>query len=176
MTKIISLDFDGPLTNFRTMMQSGDNRAFDPVAINTLNHLCAATAAKIVCTSVRTWTDSEPNFRENMALFEEAGLDIRHLHPDWSCRTDQGKRENHIQKWLTDHPTTKEYVIIDDDMIDLPNFVRIDQMNGILLAHWEAVAKCLDIDIGDVFKEAAHKKYNIVEAQMTLPFPDNRFQ
>lgn len=152
--KIIFLDFDGPISNYRTAMTFGGHMAFDPVAMQSLSHICAVSGARVVCTSVRTWAHSRESFLETRGLMEAAGFDIRHLHPEWSCRYDHGRREGHIKRFLSRHPNVTHYAIIDDDFVDLPNFVRIDQHNGILMAHFEAVAKLLDFDLGDVFEES----------------------
>lgn len=152
--KVIFLDFDGPLSNVRTTLQTGRHHAFDPVAVEGLSNICSASGARIVCTSIRTWADDRYNFLENKRLFEEAGLDIAMLHQDWTCRTDNGLREDHIRNWLAAHPEVTHYAILDDDIVDLPNFIKVTHFNGILFEHFDAVAKCLDFDIILAFNTA----------------------
>jgi hypothetical protein len=154
-TKIIFLDFDGPLSTSRTQFQTGNNLPFDPVAVQILNHICAASGAKIVCSSRRTWAQSRENFRETRMHFEKAGLDISNIHPDWSCRTDHGDRKDHIEGFLKKHPEVTHYAIVDDETVDLPGLVLVGEEDGILMKHFEAVAKHLDFDLGLAFYRAA---------------------
>lgn len=136
------------------MIATGSNRPFDPVAAEVLNNLCLASGAKVVCTSIRSWAGIHDNFYDNKYLFEKAGFDPRHLHPDWSCRTDHGRREDHIQNWLKRHPGVSRYAIIDDDLVDLPNFVRVSFEDGILMEQFNRVAQLLDVDIIKAFEQA----------------------
>jgi|GEM_PF-1883168 len=153
-SKIIFLDFDGPLTNSRTALCYGGMFHFDPISIGGIGNICEVAEAKIVCTSIRARADSH---YKTLALFKEAGLNPRHLHDDWSSQTMRNTRESQIETWLARHPEVTHYAIIDDDTVNLPNFIRVDVYDGILRNNFEKIAKCLDIDLIDAFRCAEKK-------------------
>ncbi len=156
--KIIFLDFDGPLSNHRVGAQTGSMKLFDPVAVGALNNICKVSNSKIVCTSVRAQLWHDDSFKKACYYFEQAGLDLGYLHEDWSCRYDAGLREGHILKWLDLHPDVTQYAIIDDGLVDLPNFVRVDTYNGIGFNDFQKVAALLGTDMSKVFNVIANKK------------------
>lgn len=166
--KIVFLDFDGTVSTRRVWMGRGDNYFMDPIALEVLNNMCAVSGAKIVCTSTDVTHDDLQSKKFTMLRLAEAGLDIRHIHPDWACRETRGRREPSILDWLARHPEVSRYVILDDSRVDLPNLVRVDPENGILLQHFRRAAKKLGIDMGEVFQEAA-KSIN-VRGQFLLPY------
>jgi len=159
--KVIFLDFDGPLSNPRVILYAGNDNAIDPVALGALNNLCEATGVKIVCSSTRTLAGHAENFEETKRLLQEAGLDLKHLHEDWSCfYSDKTTREEHIRKWLHHHPEVTHYAIIDDEKIKLrKHLVRVTEMDGLQVQHFEKLAKILDFNIIDVFNHARNKWY-----------------
>lgn len=146
-TKIIFLDFDGPLSNLLVALGNGSMHAFDPVTIRALNTLCAFSGAKIVCTSTRaqTWMPEKRDMA--VAHFEKGGLDLKHIHTDWSCRYETGSRKEHILQWLAEHPEVTHTVIVDDFAVDLPNLVLVSPYDGLNLQHFVQIAAALDIDL-----------------------------
>ena len=168
-TKIIFLDFDGPLSNARTVLALGDEGFFDPVAVQALNHICAASGARVVCTSTRTHPDWEEGFIKAVRFFDVAGLDLKYLHPDWSCCTDLDMpRKDHIRQWLKHHPEVTHYAIVDDEKVGLRCTVRVSQIDGMNHNDFEKIAACLDIDLCAAFNEA--RKQTGRSPQYSLPF------
>lgn len=160
--KIIFLDFDGPLSNPRVILYAGHDNAIDPVAIGALNNLCEATGIKIVCTSTRTIPGNQENFEETVAMLALAGLNPEHLHKDWSCFYDMvTPRKAHICQWLSEHPEVTHYAIIDDEAVGLPHMVRVTEMDGLQVRHFEKLAKLLDFKLIDVFNRARQKAHDI---------------
>lgn len=174
-TKIIFLDFDGPISNYRTALQTGHHEEFDPVAVEALDNICAVSGAKIVCSSSRTCKESRPSFLENKRLFENAGFDMRNMHEDWSCWDANIGRTKSIERWLKNHPEITHYAIIDDDIVDLPNFIHIDAYDGILLKDFQKVAEYLAVDIGDAFKRAAYKRNDYTQLRLELEEFDRQY-
>ena len=157
-SNIIFLDFDGPLSNARVALQTGMMYwDFDPVTIGVLNNICDVSGAKIVCTSTRAGRTPE-NYKTVCDFFEKAGLDLHNLHEDWSCQYGlQFSREEHIRKWLANHPEVARYSIVDDEDVKLPNLVKVDANDGLLTDHFRAVAGHVGCTLGDVYKRASQK-------------------
>ncbi len=159
-SKVIFLDFDGPLSNPRVILYGGNDNAIDPVAVTALNNLCEATGVKIVCSSTRTIPGHQGNFDETVAMLAAAGLDPKHIHEDWSCFYDLStSRKTHIKQWLAKHPEVTHYAIIDDEAVGLPGMVRVTDMDGMQVKHFEKLAKLLDFNLMDVFNHAREKWY-----------------
>lgn len=174
-TKVIFLDFDGPISNYRTALQTGYHDEFDPVAVEALDHICVTSGAKIVCSSSRTHKNSRASFWENKRLFERAGFDMRNMHEDWSCWDAWIGRTKSIEEWLKNHPEITHYAIIDDDIVDLPNFIHIDAYNGMMLKDFEKVAEYLESDIGDAFERAAYKRYDFSQLRLEIDSFDKQY-
>lgn len=157
---VIFLDFDGPLSNYRVYAQADNNLDFDPIAVRILQNVCEVANARIVCTSVRTFPNWQI-FNETKRLFTEAGMDISVLHPDWTVNKKYDhKRKDSIEDYLELHPEIKNYVIVDDEHVDIPEkLVLVDQMNGIMSEDLEKICDILGIDIGDVFKRDFYRTY-----------------
>lgn len=173
--KVIFLDFDGPISNYRTALQTGDHEAFDPVTVEALDNICVISGAKIVCSSSRTHKHSRISFHENRRLFEEAGFDMRNMHEDWSCWNPSIGRTRSIEEWLKKHPEITHYAIIDDDVVDLPHFVHIDGFNGVLFKDFEMVAEYLDTDIGKAFELAACKRNDYSQLRLEIDSFDKQY-
>ena len=156
--KIIFLDFDEVLSGHRVNLATGSMNDFDPIAVRTLNNICAVTGAKIVCTSVRADIREADAFREAMSLFRKAGMDLNHIHQDWTCRYDSGPREGHIHAWLQQHPGVTHHAIIDDADVALPNLVRVGADHVIVLKDIEKLAGFLDFDLLSVVRYAQEKE------------------
>ena len=170
--KIIFLDFDGPLTNARVILGSGDEYGFDPVAVQAPNNICATTGIRIVCSSSRTHASSESNRQETMALFASHGFDVSHFHDDWSCsRGIRSKRKADIQEWLKKHPEVTHYAIVDDDAVRMPNLIRVNEAEGMLLRHFSKMAKILDFNLAAVFARAHENHYESKANVSGVKFP-----
>lgn len=171
-SKILFLDFDGVMSNFRTGLAYGEFLldSFDPVGARILNKICESTGAKIVCTSTRAY-NSPLRWKALKPIFEESGLDIRNIHADWSCNEGFNKytREDHIRMWLDKHPEVKHYAIIDDEKVDLPHLVLINDFGGITTENVTQIADCLDVD-EMVFYRYSQLQGAFNRGQLRLPY------
>jgi hypothetical protein len=149
---IIFLDFDGPLSSFRNTI-ADDLLTFDPVAIRFLNTICNITGAKIVCTSTRSALHSPELHEEAKQLFHDAGIDLNHIHDEWSVNvTNCNNRKQNILDFLKQHPEVKQYVIIDDEHVDFPYLVHVCENEGILSDHMYQICEVLDIKVRDLLQ------------------------
>ena len=164
LEKIIFLDFDVPVTNRLTALATGSAFELNPLIIRILNNICAASGAKIVCSSNRAPLKNEVEIKN---LLQKSGLNMEHLHEDWTCsyettyKSDKGEaaavRADNIKRWLAAHPGV-DYVAIDDLPLDLPHFVHItDINNGVSFENIQKVCALLSIDLNDVTKAANPK-------------------
>lgn len=117
--KVIFLDIDGVLNNQKFFLEKAqDMVALDKIKINYLKKIVDVTNSQIVLTS--TWRLLSPSHPDAIALnsyFEAEGLHIYDKTP--MLETGRGTE---IQKWLYEHPTVTNFVIIDDDDFDLTEF------------------------------------------------------
>lgn len=175
-TKVIFLDFDGPLSNWRTVLSGGGTIGMDGVALGMLNSVCAASGAKIVCSSSRSWLHSKVLYDEATRIFEQLGLDCRHLHPEWSCNSGEphDDKVRYIKDFLRRHPEITHHAVVDDDPLKgLGGYVRVSEHDGIRKRDIMKIARCLDFDIGEAFKYARDQHSS---RQLRLPldsFDDN---
>lgn len=168
-SKIVFLDFDGPLSNWRTLLHDGVMLGMDPVALGMLNAVCAASGAKIVCSSSRSWLHSKILYNEAAQLFEAGGLDSKHMHPEWSCNSGEPDlpKVDYILSFLKRHPEVTHYAVVDDDPLKgIGGYVRVSEHDGIRKRDIMKIARSLDFDIGLAFKYARESHLN---AQLRLP-------
>jgi hypothetical protein len=185
ITKVIFLDLDGTLSTLRTAFSTGRYWAFDPISVATLNHICDFSGAKIVFTSTRAvmygsdngYTDPNEemyysnNFSVIKSLCEKAGLDISHIHPVWSCNTNQLSRDKHVNDFLERHPQITHWAIIDDEpsqFVDKEHVVASDFENGISISNFEEICSLLEIALFDAAKSFQIKEFS--SYQYHLPF------
>ncbi len=64
------------------------------------------------------------------------------------------------------HPEVDQYVVIDDEDVALPHFVKIDEINGIMLQDFVKVANLLAFDLADVFRLAAQSRFDAQQNKM----------
>jgi hypothetical protein len=141
MTKIIFLDIDGPLVNYRTQVgsnSSGLMGKFDPIGVNMVNQLLQDFDAQLVISS--TW---RINYGIHMHhVLNVAGVHTKYLHdddetprgPDVNYRIGRDSRTLEIDKWLDQHDGIVNYLIIDDIQISKPHSshaVLVDANDGI---------------------------------------------
>ena len=144
----VFLDFDGPASNMRTVFTYGDILSVDPLVMHFLNRICRDANARVVCTSRRAFTtgDFDSLYHETKTLFEKAAFDWRYMHPDWTVNKPCWEnRKERIQNYLSEHPEINHYVIIDDEYVDLPNLVLVDELEGISGDHMRQIADILGI-------------------------------
>lgn len=131
---IIFLDIDGVISTFRFIDYQEKHcecnyydadKNFDPICMNNLKTLIEETNSYIVLSS--SWRKSKElvdyiigNLRQykiNNRLFSSTGT--------------KNTREEEILEWLDNFRDIKiNYVILDDDVIKLNNFVKCDSYNG----------------------------------------------
>ncbi|MDB5491209.1 MAG: hypothetical protein JWO78_1058, partial [Micavibrio sp.] len=173
--KIIFLDFDGPLSNVRVTLGYGADDRMDPVTLRALNHICEASGAKIVCTSVRAVLHPG-RYQDCMWRFKQAGLDLSHVHRDWSCNTDNGgNRYEQIEAWLAAHEGVTHYAVVDDEQVldrqghNHPKLVKTSMNDGMAFRQFQRLAKLLDFDLLLAF-DKAREWTDWGREQMVLPF------
>lgn len=167
--KIIFFDLDGVASTSLTVLAYGDIIALDSVTMQCLNSICETTDAKLVLTSTRSLMDCPPLYQENVRLLGEAGFDIANLHQEWSCRFDhESSREEHISVFLKNHPEVTHYAIVDDEHVDLPNFIQVSEYDGLLHEHFEKIAEYLDFKLHLAFNTARTKHFGHTD-QLRLP-------
>jgi len=158
VTTILLLDFDGPLSNLRTTFATGDTKAFDPIAIGMLKRICDESGGKIVCTSTRAALDNDMSYARTIARFQQAGMSPDYLHPDWSCRYDNGPRQGHIQKYLFNRPEILKYAVIDDKYLPgIQNLILVDRFEGISFADGRKICRAIGVDEEIIFADIARK-------------------
>lgn len=177
-TKVIFLDFDGPLSNHRVTFATGDMKAFDPVTVAMLNKICELTEAKIVCTSTRAPLNNPDSHGNTIRRFTEARLNLGHLHEDWSCRYDNRPREGHITKWLAEHPEVTEYVAVDDRPCAVKNLIRVDPYNGLTVQDAIRILEVFRVDPQKFFDDIGRQNagnddpaYRVSKIKLPPPQP-----
>ena len=148
MTRILFLDIDGVVLHGEALWASGDHRHLPPEKIELVAEVCRRAGAAIVVSS--TWRA----FEETEHRLRGLGLPVHH---DWRTgleyRSASGLyigevRGNQIERWLTAHPETESYAIVDDDSDMLPHqmprFVKTPFNTGIDCEHVEALIVILN--------------------------------
>lgn len=134
MTKIIFLDFDGPMIPLRAYFLPKQTKPivsmFDPCAVSLLNKLIDESGAQIVISS--TW--GMQGRVEIKKVLRKNGIDPKHLHKDWiTPRKFSSSRHHEVKWWLDDHPEVTHSVAIDDESLHydlVPNAVKCDAYEG----------------------------------------------
>lgn len=123
--KVIFLDFDGVLAPYSSRYEAG-KFSFGPVE-NLNKILKAVTEAKIVVSS--SWRRHGLEYVKDM--LEKNGVSsgrVTGITPE----TENG-REHHIKAYLDEHKDITNYVILDDERLDMPDqhFVKVNQHVGL---------------------------------------------
>jgi hypothetical protein len=146
--RIIFLDIDGPIINYRTHyvystkfltgpVEDTEWKHPDPVISNLLFRICNGNPniKLVICSS---WRVNEQDCRE---LFGRMGIE-QFLHEDWRTVLSTelavqniiygGERYHEIKEWLLNHPDVTDYRIIDDEW-EFPEdkILRADTNNGL---------------------------------------------
>lgn len=166
VSKVIFLDVDGVLNNFVDSWpnQFGTDQpqstfVVDPRCLLPLYQLLAETAAGVVMSS--TWAVHPDQMKYLHMLVPP--LKAR-LHHDWKTpRKFSSTRGEEIGMWLTDHPETTHWVVLEDDHDAWlekhhHNVVRTNTRTGLTFKDTHDALEILgDIPAGDtwgVFHEA----------------------
>jgi hypothetical protein len=148
MSKVIFLDFDGPMIPVRAYWLPNQTKpivsTFDPVAVSLVNKLIEDSGAKLVISS--SWRMQ--GFEEVMATLEKNGIDPKHVHEDWDTPAKfSSQRIHEIKWWLGDHPEVTHYVAIDDENLHVefvPNAVLADAYEGFSMRNYLEARLMLD--------------------------------
>lgn len=132
--KVIFLDVDGVLNNEETFIKcekeylaTGKRIAkLDDVFVNRLAEIVNKTEAKIVLSS--SWktgwnkdiSKCSKNCKDLISTLKKYGLEIF----DCTEINRNGKRQDEIKAWLSNHPYVNNYVILDDETTFLMDFVN----------------------------------------------------
>jgi hypothetical protein len=142
MSKVIFLDFDGPMIPMRAYClpdQTAPVSRFDPCAVSMLNRLIGFSGAQIVISS--TW--GREGYETICEVLGRNGIDPALLHKDWvTPRKMSSSRTMECKWWLNDHPEVTHYVAIDDEQLDydiLPCAVLADAHEGL---SWRNYLEC----------------------------------
>lgn len=134
--KVLFLDFDGVLNSEKYVKTVNDGGVIlDPANMRLLKLLIDTTAAHVVLTSSwREHWETEPLACDAIGaqintIFAAYNLTILdktpHLHRH---------REDEIEAWLTAHPQTERFAVVDDRFLDSDkirgHFVKTDNYKG----------------------------------------------
>jgi len=147
VTKVIFLDFDGPMIPFRNWVLAPltyqKYEKFDPVAVATVLLALTKSGAKLVISS--SWR--EIGYEEICKVLEENGISLDCLHSDWATpdlvHHSMVERPIEIRAWLSKHPEIQKYVVIDDAKMEIENLVHVTSEDGILYKHQLEIFKLL---------------------------------
>jgi hypothetical protein len=125
MSKILFLDIDGVLIPSRAYMLPNQTKpivsTFDPCSVSLLVDAVKRSKRKIVLHSswIRTkFLASEVHDGDVVGHCIKQGIPSELFHDDPYCCRDTSYRYDRVTKWLTDHPDTTEYVIVDDEPVE----------------------------------------------------------
>lgn len=131
---IIFLDIDGVLSTFRFIDYQekycecsyyDTDKNFDPICMKNLKTLIEETNSYIVLSS--SWRLSKELVNYIIENLNQYGINNRLF----SSTESKPTREEEILEWLDNFRDIKiNYVILDDDVIKLNNFVKCDSYNG----------------------------------------------
>ncbi len=105
--KVIFLDIDGVLSGQKYQMEAvGDPPFIDVSRFEILKEIIDKSGAKVVLSS--TWKTSWVKGEDFDCIFADAGIDVYDTTPAL------GRKNIEISAWLTAHPETQSFVILDD--------------------------------------------------------------
>lgn len=144
---VLFLDLDGVILSGEELWASRDPRYISEWKMQLLNLLCMSTACRVVISS--TWR-SDDALRERLVAGGFAG----HFHDDWRTTRrnipgehPRARRGCQIREWLSRHPKTPRYCILDDDCDMLPEqrpfFVKPRFTTGLTREHVTAAITIL---------------------------------
>ena len=155
--KILFLDIDGVLISSRSMLALATYPAFDPVACRLIEAFCQRSKARIVICSA--WREGR-NKSDMEGIFDSMPIAKTHLHEDWATPVIFGPRAREIQDWLSRHPETSHYAVLDDG-IGLEELehrvVQPDSDIGILIEHIIDLCALLDVQFEKWFVDVGVK-------------------
>ncbi len=127
---VIFIDIDGVLIN-DGFNQNGLTQ-FNPELVENLNILTNKLNANLVVSS--SWKH-EYTLKELKKIFKRNGVFARVI--DVTPNLEPGQRGEEIYNWLTEHEQFISYLVIDDDVWDIPEwipehrFVQVNSMKGL---------------------------------------------
>lgn len=144
ITSVIFADVDGPLSPIRAWAlpkppreESRSFYAWDPVACAMVKNVCDRTGGKVVVSSSWRLHGKE----DCLAAFAFNGITAEYIHEDWATKVfrdpNRNMRADEIREWLSRHPEVTKFAAIDDDTMDIENFVHVSTYNGLMFEHWE---------------------------------------
>ena len=115
--KVLFLDIDGPMIPGRSYTMEGQTKplvkTFDPCAVGLINDLCKCSGWRIVIHS--SWLKILGE-HETVYHCQTQGLKGDYFHDDPFCKESINWRYTRVAEWLSRHPDTTHYVILDDDL------------------------------------------------------------
>ena len=147
--KILFLDIDGVLNNrdFIHSCKNGETHLSNPL-IELLNQVIDQTGCKVILSSTWRLLYKLGYLRKLLAdrgfRGEILGVtpDFSHIErPDDNVHEDNRAQE--IKSWLIMHPSITRFAVIDDDPVQVNNFVQTSMKTGITQEHADALIKIL---------------------------------
>lgn len=153
-TKVIFLDFDGPVIPGRAWYLNNRNHKncdedynrhkpstwsmsfFDQCAVAFLLELMDETSIKLVISS--SWRRlGEDSVKR---ILELNGISWSYVHPSWTTPISGTSRTERILEWLKKHPEVDEYVAIDDEKLGLgENLIHVSLWDGMQWEHFQQI-------------------------------------
>lgn len=143
--KIIFLDIDGVLNNYKFLCENQGKSEIDEKAVKVLGRICKRLDAKVVISSSwrLCWNDNWPHIEAAKKLLKKHNIEVIGLTSTDSRLT----RGEQIKKFVWDNCICADsWVAVDDDELDIPSerFVQTDfQGAGLTMRHLPAIRKAL---------------------------------
>lgn len=132
MLRVIFLDVDGVLNSRNTIrITSWGNTFVETALVENLKQIIKATGAKVVLSSSWRYDRDDPvrntEFLELRSELEKHGIQFFGFTPELHDRSED------IDQWLTQHPETENFVILDDSNITLnqDHWVKTTMSHGL---------------------------------------------
>lgn len=151
MTKIIFLDFDGPMLPLRGYITPENKEEvwsqFDPIAVAMVNSLVKEGPAKIVISSA--WRSFGKD--EIMDKLSKNNISPSSVHVDWCTprKPHSLRRAEEVLLWVKDHSEITHWVAIDDEPCNeftQDNWVQVTFDDGIQFEHFQKAREILGVD------------------------------
>lgn len=145
--KIIFLDIDGPMIPLRCFFMLKNYKklatAFDPIAVEFFNTVLKKNPDVHFVISSTWGLKGKETIKK---LFKKNGLLCR-LHKDWvTPRKLSSLRSSEIRWWLEDHPEIETFVVVDDELLTVPNHVRACTKDGLKFEDYKKILDLLNTE------------------------------
>jgi hypothetical protein len=140
--KVIFLDIDGVVNSGRSVIaynkypiNNKSTRNFDMVAVGMIRSACKKCKAEIILSS--TWRNEKD--------WENLGKTLRLPIVDKTPVCYGDNRTEEIRIWLEKNKVD-EYVVVDDIIICMDNFIKVDPKNGLSYENYRDILNILGVE------------------------------